>query len=159
MKARAGRKPKPTKLKLLDGETHQDRINRNEPQPLTNGTTCPKHLTPAAKQEWKRIYPELRRMGLISKVDRVALAAYCEAYALWVEYKQIVADKGALYKTALGNVITSPALSVMNKALEQMHKYLTEFGMTPASRSRISVEITDSDDPLDRLLNTKAKRN
>ncbi len=33
----------------------------------------------------------------------------------------------------------APFPPIRNRALEIMHKFLTEFGMTPAARSRISV--------------------
>jgi len=152
-----GRKSRPTKIKILEGEPNKDRINKHEPVPRHNETTCPRHLIREARNEWNRIYPELQTMGLMSKIDRVALAAYCQTYGRWVKYEKIIAEKGELYKTQKGNVITSPALWVANKALEQMHKFLTEFGMTPASRSRINVSKQESDDPLDKLLSTSRK--
>jgi len=150
-----GRKPRPTNLKILEGEPNKDRINLNEPQPLTLEVNCPKHLKGEARAEWRRIYPELKAMGLISLIDRAALAVYCQAWERWVKYSKIVEEKGELYKTQSGNVITSPALWVANKAAEQMHKFLTEFGMTPASRSRLTASAPSSDDPLDKLLNTR----
>jgi len=150
-----GRKPRPTNLKILEGEPNKDRINLNEPQPLTLEVNCPKHLKGEARAEWKRIYPELQAMGLISLIDRAALAVYCQAWERWVKYSKIVEEKGELYKTQSGNVITSPALWVANKAAEQMHKFLTEFGMTPASRSRLTTSVAISDDPLDKLLKTR----
>lgn len=150
-----GRKGRPTVVKILEGEPNKERINQNEPQPVTLKAVCPPHLTGEASEEWNRIYPELEAMGLISKIDQSALAAYCQAYGRWVKYEKIIAEKGELYKTAKGNITTSPALWVSNKALEQMHKFLTEFGMTPVSRSRISVKAEGSDDPLDKLLSTR----
>ena len=51
-----------------------------------------------------------------------------------------------------GNVITSPMLWVANKAMEQCHKFLTEFGMTPASRGRISVSKPGEDTGWNKLL-------
>jgi len=147
-----GRKPRPTKVKILEGEKNKNRINKREPQPSELETTPPKHLSPEAKNEWKRIYPELQRMGLMACVDRAALAAYCQAYGRWVKYEKIVADKGELYQTQSGNIITSPALWVANKALEQMHKFLTEFGLTPASRSRIQINPAKKKDDMEELL-------
>ena len=44
-------------------------------------------------------------------------------------------------------------LWVANKAMEQCHKFLTEFGMTPASRGRISVSKPGEDDGWNKLLN------
>lgn len=41
-------------------------------------------------------------------------------------------------KTPSGHVQQNPWLQVANKALEQMHKLLAEFGLTPASRSRVA---------------------
>lgn len=150
-----GRKSRPTIVKILEGEPNKNRINRHEPKPQSLNTTCPKHLNGEARNEWKRIYPELQQMGLMAKVDRAALAAYCQAYGRWVKYEKIISEKGELYKTQSGNVITSPALWIVNKALEQMHKFLTEFGLTPASRARISITPSESTDPLDKLLNTR----
>jgi P27 family predicted phage terminase small subunit len=146
-----GRKPKPTNLKILDGDKDKDRINYNEPKPSNVAATCPSHLCSEARTEWKRIYPELQSMGLMTSIDRSALAAYCQAYGRWAKYEKIIKEKGELHKTKSGNIITSPALWVANKALEQMYKYMTEFGLTPASRTRLSVA-KQEEDPMEQLL-------
>lgn len=163
-----GRKPKPTKLKILDGEPNKNRINPDEPQPKSEIPSCPAHLSTPAKTEWKRIVVELGPLGLLTKIDRAELAAYCDAYGQWVlakrklnELASMSPDKLAfLYKTTNGNLIINPLLSVANKAREDMHKFLVEFGMTPASRSRISASPSlDGQDDLDRLLNTSTRNN
>ena len=161
----AGRKPRPTAIKILEGEPNKDRINLNEPKPKLSRPTCPKHLSGVARYEWRRIVPELEALGLLTQIDKAALAAYCQAYGRWViaerklsELASMSPDKMAyLYKTVSGNLIINPLLSVANKALEQMHKFLIEFGMTPASRSKINVSKQESDDPLDKLLSTRRK--
>ena len=43
-----------------------------------------------------------------------------------------------MFKTPLGYVQQSPWLGIANKQLELMGRYMTELGMTPASRSRVS---------------------
>ena len=43
-----------------------------------------------------------------------------------------------MLKTPSGYVQQSPWLSVANKQLELMGRYMTELGMTPASRSRVA---------------------
>jgi len=45
----------------------------------------------------------------------------------------------------------SPFLAVANKALEQMRSFLGEFGMTPASRTRLHVQPPTEPDPLEEL--------
>jgi P27 family predicted phage terminase small subunit len=37
-----------------------------------------------------------------------------------------------------GAVYQNPYLAVANRAMKQMRDFLTEFGMTPSSRSRVS---------------------
>lgn len=159
--------PRPTKMKILNGEPNKNRINRKEPQPISLKTTCPAHLKGSARSEWKRITPELEAMGLFSKIDRAALAAYCQAYGGWVEVSKRIneiqdealkANKDStnayLLKTQAGNVIISPLLSVRNRFMEQMRQFLSEFGMTPVSRSRINIEKESKEDDLDKFLNT-----
>lgn len=159
------RPPKPTALKILQGEPNKNRINFNEPQP-TGKTTAPKFLNKHALNEWKRITPELERLGLFTKIDRASLAAYCQVYGRWVETENKInelIDKAAktggdasnayLLKTQAGNVIISPLLSVANRCLEQMKAFLIEFGMTPVSRSRINLAPKEEKDPLEELLN------
>ena len=147
-----GRIPRPTKIKILEGERNKNRINKHEPRPHPGRPTCPDHLSSAAKVEWKRIVPQLEEMDLLSKIDRTELALYCQAYARWKKAESVINEKGELYKTQSGNVITSPMLWVANKAMEQCHKFLTEFGMTPASRGRISVARPGEDDGWNKLL-------
>jgi len=146
-----GRKPRPTIIKILEGEPNKDRINLNEPKAF--GTPhCPSYLTPEAKAEWHRICPILKEMGLLAKSDRALIANYCQAYARMVKYEKLIAEKGELYKTQHGNITTSPAYWVLNKEREMVHKFAVELGLTPSARSRISVSAPESDDPLERLL-------
>lgn len=44
-----------------------------------------------------------------------------------------------LLKLPSGYVQQNPWLTIANKQLELMHKYLSEFGLSPVSRSRVSV--------------------
>ena len=79
-------------------------------------------------------------MGVLTKIDRAALAAYCQTYARWREAEDLLVEKGPLYRTQSNNIIQSPLVGIANRALDLMHKYLTEFGLTPSSRTRIVAE-------------------
>ena len=140
----AGRKPKPTALKELAGNPGKRPLNRREPKPKTALPTCPRHLDGEARKEWRRMGGELARMGVVTVVDRAALAAYCVAWARWVEAEGQVTKLGTIVKTANGNLIQNPYLAVANRALEQMTKLAGEFGMTPSSRSRVQVAEPDA---------------
>lgn len=134
-----GRKPRPTALKRADGNPGKRPLNPNEPKPPASRPTCPSHLSPAAKTEWKRIAGVLHGMGVLTTVDRAALAAYCQAYGRWVKAEKKLAETPPLIRTPSGYVQQSPWLSVVNKQMELMSRYMAELGLTPASRSRIAV--------------------
>lgn len=127
----AGRRPKPSALKIVNGK------NADEPQPEVVLPKPPRHLSAVAKKEWKRITPLLFDMKVLAEIDTVALAAYCNAFARWREAEDKVAEEGMIVKAPSGYPIQSPYLAIANKALEQMHKLLIEFGMTPASRTKV----------------------
>lgn len=102
---------------------------------------CPGHLLPDATEEWNRITPELVKLRVISHLDRAALAVYCQAYARWVQAETKLAelgDTGLVDETPSGYRQISTWLQISNRAVEQMHKFLTEFGMSPSSRSRVT---------------------
>ncbi len=100
---------------------------------------CPDHLTAPAAREWRRVASALHGMGVLTTIDRAALAAYCQAYGRWVEAEERMRETPLLVRTPAGYVQQSPLLGIINKQLELMGRYLIELGMTPASRSRVSV--------------------
>lgn len=106
---------------------------------------CPKHKDAAeAREEWERLALELYELGILSTIDRAALAAYCQAYGRWVEAEEQLRNIDGTMKltetTSNGNIIQNPLVGIANKSLELMHKYLTEFGMSPSSRTRVSAK-------------------
>ncbi|MEX0406776.1 phage terminase small subunit P27 family [Aquibium sp. LZ166] len=132
-----GRKPVPTVLKLINGNPGKRPLNRNEPKPVTAIPTCPAHLSPTGKAEWKRLARYLHDLGIISELDRAALAAYCQAYGRWVEAERKLKETPTLLRTPAGYVQPSPWLAISNKNLELMHKFMSELGLSPVSRSRV----------------------
>lgn len=136
-----GRKPKPTNLKILYGNQGKRALNEDEPTPDVEIPEVPPHLDEEAREEWSRIALELHTLRVLARVDRAALAAYCQAWSRWVKAEGIIAKTGEVLKSAdTGNFYRNPWLDVANRAMKQMHEFLVEFGMTPSSRSRIKVQ-------------------
>lgn len=146
MSHRTGPPPTPTKLRLLRGNPGHRPLNDREPKPKLEIPTCPSHLEPEARKEWKRIAKELYSLGLLTKIDRAALAAYCQCWGRWVEAEEQLKKTGLVVKSPAGYPILSPYLSIANKAMKQMQMLLSEFGCSPASRSRIHAQPTEHDD-------------
>lgn len=112
----------------------------------------PSWLTPAEQSEWKRITRELRSMGLLTSADADAIAVYCQVAVRYQQATKEIQEKGLTVESPNGYPIINPALSIVNKCIMQMHKMLSEFGMTPASRSRIQVPEAATEDPFDEFL-------
>jgi|SRR3990172_8314970 len=134
-----GRKPIPTHLKVIAGNPGKRSINTAEPEPRKKTPGCPKHLNGAAKAEWRSVSRKLARYGLLSEIDGAALAGYCDAYGRWAEASVQLQKFGMIMKGTKSALIQSPYLVIVNRALDQMRSFLVEFGMTPSSRSRMTV--------------------
>jgi P27 family predicted phage terminase small subunit len=133
-----GRRPKPTRLKVLTGNPGKRPLNHQEPRPAPEIPKCPPELGPVARREWDRLVGELGKLKLVTNLDRAALAAYCGAYALWSEATEAIQKYGTMVKSPSGYPIHSPYVSIANRQAEMMMRISTEFGFTPASRSRIA---------------------
>ena len=158
--ATRGRKPKPTALKILEGNPGKRPLNENEPIPPKGSVKCPSWLEPEAKKEWKRLAPSLEAMGVLTQVDLTAFAGYCQAYARWREAEEFLTQHGSIFKTPSGYVQQVPQVSIAQQNLKIMQSFCSEFGLTPATRARIIAagggkEVDISDDPMEQILSGK----
>jgi len=127
----------------------------------------PRDLPAAAAREWRRILPELRQLGVLSSIDRAALAGYCHAYARWFEAEKEVKRLGIVVEESIvrydreaeeSEIVgyrykKNPAVTISETAMKIMKAFLVEFGMTPSSRSRVRIEKPAGDeDPFDQFL-------
>lgn len=143
-----GRKPKPTALKKLQGNPGKRALNKKEPQLDNTMPQCPPHLNDEAKKEWRRMAKRLHDAGILTYVDRASLAAYCQAYGRWVEAEELAEKDGLIIETSNGNKIQNPAVGIANKAMADMVKIASEFGMTPSSRTKLKTELDTKDETL-----------
>lgn len=147
-----GRKPKPTALKMLEGNPGRRPLNVAEPRPMSSMPDPPPHLNADALEEWERVVNQLHGCRVITQLDRPTLAAYCQAYGRWVQAERALAamaardavTSGLMIKTSNGNAIQNPLVGTANKAAADMVRFAAEFGMTPSARSRIVVGHTAS---------------
>lgn len=140
-----GPRPTPTHLRLVKGNPGRRPLPKKEAKPQFELPMPPPELSDDAKVEWGRVSGELYRCGLLSRIDRAALAAYCQAYGRWMQAERAIArmaasdpiTSGLMIKTSNGNVIQNPLVGTANKAMNDMMRVAAEFGMTPSARSRI----------------------
>lgn len=157
---RSGRKPKPTAVHVLQGTFRPDRHSGGEPEPPTSIPEPPKSLKGEALAEWDRITVLLAASKCIAELDRSALAAYCIEWSRYVNANnKLRLANTLLAESTKGTKMPHPLLRVSDRALANMLRICQEFGMTPASRSRLDVEAASgAEDPLERLIREQAER-
>jgi P27 family predicted phage terminase small subunit len=147
-----GRKPKPTKLKILTGNPGKRPLNEQEPAP-EGIPKCPECLSDRAQAEWQRLVPQLIAAGLATAVDEACLTAYCTAVADLLETEQALAREGFTYTTMQGQIIARPEVAIRNAARKTIKEFASLFGLDPSSRSRLQVPSQGSEeDELEQFL-------
>lgn len=141
-----GPKPKPTALKLLEGNPGKRRLPKHEPKPRPIRPDCPEFLNDKARAIWHGIVGELDDMGVVTRVDESTLAAYCSAYEEAQTLDVFLNEHGLTISAPSGYVQQRPEVSIRNKAWDRVAKFGSELGIGAASRSRIEVKKNDDGD-------------
>lgn len=157
-----GRKPIPKHLKVVRNNPGKRALNDKEPAPQDlDVRPAPEFLNKYGQQEWNRRIAQLTRLGVMKETDDGALTALCQAWGRWREAEDALTRfsasdpvmHGLMIKTSPkkvgsgGNAIQNPLVGTANKAMELYVKLAVEFGMTPSSRTRISVGKDADDNP------------
>jgi len=155
----------PTQTRKVPDKIHQLRGNpsKKKLRPDINwrkdGTipAPPKYLgNGLAREEWLRVSGELHRLGLLTGADLFAFACYCQAFEQWAQALEEAKDKNGRYiftcHTTNGNPMVNPVITSLRKAAFDMVRYGCEFGLTPASRTRIAAIAEEAGDEFDDLI-------
>ena len=110
------------------------------------GLEAPSDLNEWGQRYWLDIMEEYQRLGIITRVDVGALHSVCYWFGLMNEAADIVSAKGLEVEvekvTPKGESYTvtetNPMIAVADKAFKNYIAMCREFGLTPASRTRIS---------------------
>ena len=139
---------KPTHLKLVAGTYRPDRSNPGEPAPIVDLPATPAWLSERAAAIFREVVLILDEMGLASRSDGAMLALV----ALRLEEVEIttalIEDSGRMYLSKVvrddtGAIVAQqqkshPAVAQRNEAMRHAQSLLHEFGLSPASRSRVT---------------------
>jgi P27 family predicted phage terminase small subunit len=149
----------------LQGNPQRRPLNENEPQPdiAAESPPPPDHLYGYAVAEWRRVAPGLHRLRLLTEHDIKVLEAYCVSYCRWREAEDVLArirtgnpnTLGLVLKTPKdGELIENPVVRIARRERFEMLRYASEFGFSPASRTRVSQPQAgdDANDPFRGLI-------
>lgn len=146
---------KPTALKILQGNPGKRPLPENEPKPKLYAPNAPRHLSDDARKHWRTIVKQLKAAKVMTRMDTDALAMYCETYTQWIDAMTDVKENGMLIEiekeSKIGVVYTAMEVNahvkIAAKAFDQLRLMLAEFGMTPASRTRVAIASKDEEAP------------
>jgi P27 family predicted phage terminase small subunit len=150
----SGPPPTPTEILKLRGSWRaKAREKQGQPQPKAGTPSMPRWLSKEAKAEWRHLLPQLRALGMLYAIDRSALAAYCQAHAELVWATEVLEREGRIIDAPVFNKpgeLTGhtkrlhPAVKLQRDAFARVKAFLGEFGLTPATRARLSVAAPES---------------
>ena len=154
-----GPPPEPSILKYIRGNPSKESLNSSEPTPdlITPDIDAPAWLEGVALQKWQTTVPVLAAMRVLTIADVEPLARYC---ALWEQWKRNYdAVKAGLdvirFKDQAGeikHIQVSPYASQMTKLAVLLLRIEQEFGLTPSSRSQVTIHADRHDDPLSSFI-------
>ena len=140
-----GRRPKPTSLRVIEGNPGKRKIANDEPKPLAGVPPMPDQLHGDAAEEWERVAPLLAKVKILTHADRAALACYCHAWGRWCEATKRMDKDGMVAETSGGFSHPSAWVAIAERASKEMRAYEGELGLTPAARSRLHIKPPDDD--------------
>lgn len=133
-----GPKPTPTSILKVRGSWRAD---AREGEPECGGSPQPPDwLQGEALAKWNALVPKLERMGVVGEVDGDMLAAYCEAWAEFVEAEKYIRDHGRVAVGEKGSEYQHPMVGIKNKAVERMGRLGAQFGWSASARTGLKVD-------------------
>ncbi len=161
-----GPAPKPSSLRTLEGNPGHQTMNKNEPMPPSDlFPKSPEWLSAEAEKIWDNESKVLMPLGLLTKADYHAFGRWCEILTEWIKAKEYIQEHGQAYplyeyvpilnelgRPELGEddkpilqkqlkyMAQNPQVAIFRNLAVEMRQIEQEFGMTPASRTRISID-------------------
>lgn len=156
----AGRKPKPTALKILQGNPGKRALNKNEMKVRGDlKSNPPSYMSAECAKVWRETVAAMPK-GILKKLDTSVLESFVSSYTEFRRLHVLLQDGTQdLLGTERGAMKANPLFTAKHKAQMTMLRTAVEMGMTPSSRSRINAKIDDfeyEDDEEDGSENGKA---
>lgn len=125
---------------------------KGEPQPDGVIPAPPKWLDKAAKAVYREVAKWLENMHVGAKCDVNALCRYARTWVRWKQADLFIQKYGETYpnKDKAGHVTQFapwPQVGIINRLSRELNYLEGQFGLTPAARTRISVEVPEPAKP------------
>ena len=136
-----GRPPKPTALKVIQGNPGKRKLDKNAPAPdaLAQVPDPPAWLGPIAASIWRQVAPWLVQARILTDTDLHNLELFAMAYQRWREAEEDISKNGIVVMGAKQE-IKNPACTVANESARRISTFGAALGLDPAARARLKPE-------------------
>ena len=157
-----GPRPQPTALKVARGNPGKRKINRREPKPSRDIGDIPEWLDPGGRECWAEVVPQLDALGVLTRIDRQALIAYCDTWSRYKAAVDFIRKHGEVIPVLgedgkLKYMHQVPQVAIAAKLQAIILRYQQEFGLTPSSRGGIVAAPHPSSDDIEDFARSKPK--
>lgn len=157
--AKPGRRPKPTQLKLLEGNAGKRPLNQQEPVFEVRELRPPNGvLSKYGRNLWKQLEPILREAGILTEGDAAAFLMLCQHYGYAVEAGKAAIDRETgmmafTVESARSGPKKNPLMQVFKENSQMFRMYAEQFGLTPSARSRLNIPEPEEESLAELLFN------
>lgn len=140
----AGRPRKPTALHKLQGTGQKSRMNQLEPVLANRLPDKPSWIEddPMASSLYNQVVQYVHNMGVATEVDGLALSILADQLSIYIEMRSKIREDGTMIEVegSQGQTrkVPHPCLAQMNSVVNQIHRFLREYGLTASSRANVS---------------------
>lgn len=150
------RKRKPDHLKVLAGTDQPCRMNPNAPEANLGVADAPEWLSDRASELFSQLSAILLGMGIASPDDVHALAMLASRLEEVEITTAIIEDGGRTYEQvgddgSVKMVRARPEVAMRNEAMRHAQSLISDFGMNPAARSKVSASKPETKNPFAAL--------
>ena len=82
---------------------------------------------------------QIKARLILTEADGMCLANLCQAWSTLIQAQTKLTEMGILYRSPSGFIMQSPLLAIINHCVDTITRLSREFGLTPASRVRLTV--------------------
>jgi P27 family predicted phage terminase small subunit len=153
---------KPSHLKIVSGTAQKCRMNENEPVAPKGAPEAPLWLSSRAVELFHGICATIDKMGYLSTADGHVIALAASRLEEVEITTAMIEDGGRTYISAAtyddeGRVLSqmmrsSPAVGQRNDAMRHAQALLSDCGLTPSARSKVSAGKKTDDNPFKALM-------
>ena len=147
---------KPSHLKVVSGTARKDRMNDAEPAAPKGAPDAPLWLSSRATEIFAGLCATIDGMGYLSTADQSVIAMAASRLEEVEITTAAVEDGGRTYDTsnAAGErmIRPNPIVAQRSEAMRHAHALLSELGLTPSARSKVSAGKKADDNPFRALM-------